>query len=281
MWVKAVASAALVVALTSTPGQAQEAVRYELAGNNLRDIATTAGFTTTWLLAETAFKEPLSPGSCHWCSANGFDAWVRGGLVWEHATTAAKLSDVGLVLAAVNGFGALAWVAAADSESDDFAKNSLYVLQTVSITMTLTNVVKVLVARQRPAVHYQSNFASHLSESEQNLSFFSGHSAFTFAFATAAGSVASLRGYRHAKWVWTSGLAIAAFTAYARIGADAHYTTDVLTGGVVGASLGTVLPRWLHARTRPQSMPTALVAWQPMISPTAQAGALVGVNGLF
>lgn len=282
MWAKAAASAVLVYALLGGVAQAQEGTTYNLAGNNTRDIASTAAFTTTWLLAETLLKEPLSPEGCRWCSANGFDAWVRKGLKWDNATTAAKLSDVGLLVAATNAFGALAWAATADHVAGDTVLNSLYVLQAVSFTMTLTNVVKVSVARQRPAIHYESNFASHLSESEQNLSFFSGHSAFTFAFASAAGSVASLRGYRYAKWVWASGLAIAAFTAYARVGADAHYTTDVLLGGVVGASLGSVLPRWLHARTTARTtLPRAAVAWQPMIVPTAYAGAVVGVNGSF
>lgn len=281
MWAKAAPTAALVLALTGGPVQAQEHTRYNLAGNNVRDLATTAAFSATWLLAETAFKKPLAPSSCHWCSANGFDAWVRSGLRWDNETTAAKLSDGGLLLAAANGFGALAWAAAADGAGDDFAHNSLYVLQTVSITMTLTNVVKVLVARQRPAVRFEGDFSTHLSASEQNLSFFSGHSSFTFAFATAAGSVASLRGYRHARWVWASGLAIAALTAYARVGADAHYATDVLTGGAVGASLGIALPHLLHARTTVKSTAPSEVAWQPIVIPTAYAGAVVGVSGFF
>lgn len=280
MWVKSTTVFACV--LMATAAHAQGAATYGLAGNDTRDIVTTAGFTTAWVLAETAFKKPLSPEDCRWCSANGFDAWVRGGLKWDHSTTAAKLSDVGLLMATVNGFGALALAAAVDHEGADYLHNSLYVLQSVSVTMTFANVVKVLVARQRPAIHYESDFASHVSSSEQNLSFFSGHSAFTFAFASAAGSVASLRGYRHAKWVWAGGLAIAAFTAYARVGADAHYTTDVLVGGAVGAGLGSALPHWLHPRTtaRPSERQAA-ITWQPTLMPADRDGAVVGVHGSF
>lgn len=283
--VRAAATAAMLCALTTSTAHAQskeDGATYNLAGNTTRDIATTAAFTATWMLAETALKEPLSPQDCHWCSSNSFDAWAREGLKWNSVTTAAKLSDVGLLLALTNGFGGLAWAAAADHGGEDFAINSLYVLQTVSFTMTFTNVVKVLVARQRPAIYYDSNYASHLSESEQNLSFFSGHAAFAFAFASAASSLASLRGYRHARWVWAAGLSIAAFTAYARIGADAHYTSDVLIGSAVGAGLGGLVPRWLHARTRVKTTERSeTISWQPTFAPLAYGGGVVGVNGFF
>ena len=52
--------------------------------------------------------------------------------------------------------------------------------------------------------------------------------------ATAAGVVASMRGYRLAPLVWLVGMAIGAATAYTRIASDHHYFTDTLAGAAIG-----------------------------------------------
>src|SRR5205814_2039745 len=105
----------------------------------------------------------------------------------------------------------------------------------------LNQIVKFEVARERPDVHHGRAKGSP----EDNLSFFSGHTTWSFAAATASGTVASLRGYRGAPAVWAGSLAFAAFTGYLRIGADRHWLSDVVTGAAVGAIAGVVLPR-LH-----------------------------------
>ena len=62
----------------------------------------------------------------------------------------------------------------------------------------------------------------------------------------ASGTVASLRGYRAAPWIWASGLTLAGVTGYLRIAGDKHYFTDVVTGAVVGSFVGFAVPYWLH-----------------------------------
>ena len=58
-----------------------------------------------------------------------------------------------------------------------------------------------------------------------------------------AGVIAQRRGYRIAPVIWTTGLAIAATTAYLRMAADRHSFTDVLVGGAIGALGGALIPR--------------------------------------
>jgi membrane-associated phospholipid phosphatase len=52
-----------------------------------------------------------------------------------------------------------------------------------------------------------------------------------------------MRGYKVAPYIWGIGLPLAATTAYLRIAADKHYTTDVIAGSLIGATAGLLIPR--------------------------------------
>jgi membrane-associated phospholipid phosphatase len=77
-------------------------------------------------------------------------------------------------------------------------------------------------------------------------SFPSGHTTLAFSLAGAAGTVASMRGYRLAPLVWASGLLLGVATAYARIAADDHYFTDTLGGAAIGLVVGSGVPLLFH-----------------------------------
>ncbi|HWV39154.1 MAG TPA: phosphatase PAP2 family protein, partial [Vulgatibacter sp.] len=79
---------------------------------------------------------------------------------------------------------------------------------------------------------------------DDDLSFFSSHTSTTAAFAFAVAQIATRRRVR-TPLVFLLGIA-AGLTGYLRIASDRHYLTDVLAGGVVGATVGTLVPRWLH-----------------------------------
>jgi len=79
-------------------------------------------------------------------------------------------------------------------------------------------------------------------------SFFSSHTARAFVLATAAGSVASLRGRESAPWIWAGGLTLATGVAYLRVAGDAHWFTDVAAGAAVGSAVGIAVPWLLHRR---------------------------------
>ena len=266
----------------AAPTTPQEPATYLLAGHLVRDVVVTSTFTTTWFLTETVLKDPLSPQSCGWCQANAFDTSIRSAWKWTDTHGAAQISNVAVLASGLNAFGTLGLLAVANEHPRDLTLNSLYVLQSVSMTMTFTNIVKVLVARQRPALHFEESAAVQFSPAERNLSFFSGHSTIAFSLVSAAATVATLRGYRYTGWVWSIGLTLAAVTAYARIAADAHYATDVLVGGVVGTTIGAVIPRWLHGRsTKRIGNVRQQASVEFFVAPTKFSGALLGFHGAF
>ena len=127
--------------------------------------------------------------------------------------------------------------------------DALLVAEAAGIAMDVNQLVKFLAGRQRPFVHY-GNYAeaNRKPDPDDNLSFFSGHSTFTFAVAAAAGTVSTMRGYESAPWVWGVGLTLATATGYLRIAGDKHYLTDVLVGAGTGLAAGIAIPRLLHPR---------------------------------
>jgi membrane-associated phospholipid phosphatase len=79
-------------------------------------------------------------------------------------------------------------------------------------------------------------------------SFFSAHVARAFVLATAAGSVASIRGRESAPWIWAGGLTLATGVGYLRVAGDAHWVTDVAAGAAIGSAVGIAVPWLLHRR---------------------------------
>jgi membrane-associated phospholipid phosphatase len=242
------AGGALVAVLVGSPRLANAQVR-DLRWDPALDVSVTAGGAALWLASE-ALKGDLAPSRCHWCSVDPADAAVREALVWRDTGSANLLSDatafVLLPLAAV-GLNALA--AAHEGASGNIPEDALLVAEAGVVTADLNQLTKMLVGRERPFVHAlpPEQKPSTGSPSDNNLSFFSGHSSETFALAVASGTVASMHGYQWAPVVWGVGGVLAATTAYLRIAADRHWLTDVLVGAVVGAGIGFTLPYVFHS----------------------------------
>src|SRR5437773_2754644 len=76
------------------------------------------------------------------------------------------------------------------------------------IAADLNQLVKFIAGRERPFVHALApdQKALTLHPSDNNLSFFSGHTTATMAVAVAAGTVASMRRYDWAPLVWATGV---------------------------------------------------------------------------
>lgn len=244
----AAAPAATATAPTAPGATTPTAPAPRLAGDTTTDLVFGGVATGLWILAETAGKSWFAPDACRWCDPPGFDASARS-LRWS-TPVAAEVAGAGTAfLAAPAAAFGLTWLAAAhDDRTVDQWTNVLWVVQGVSTTMVLTNVVKWSLGRERPAVHYRAPDWGNFAVAERNLSFFSGHSSLAFSLAVSSGTVASLRGYSWAPVVWAVGLPIAAFTAYSRIAADAHYLSDVVVGSLMGALIGGGIPLLFHGR---------------------------------
>lgn len=118
--------------------------------------------------------------------------------------------------------------------------------QNILITTNLTQTVKVLVQRQRPLTQHPNYIAS--GNNDDHYSFFSGHSSFTAAAATTA----MLYAYRYDGGKWTKPVAwasvgLALTTGGMRIAAGKHYTSDVLTGFIIGTGISLLNAR-LHEK---------------------------------
>jgi membrane-associated phospholipid phosphatase len=214
-----------------------------------RDLVVTGAALAVWLGSELG-KDRLAPSSCRFCGTNALDASARDALVWARGDRARRASDLvafGLLPGAVAAHQLLA--ARSEGDAQEGLVDLLVVVQAAALAANVNQLVKFSVGRQRPFVRYgNSPEPDRAPDSDDNLSFYSGHTSFAFAVATAAGTVSSLRGYRTAPWVWAAGLTLAAGTGYLRVAADKHYLTDVLTGAAVGTAFGVALPRLLHGR---------------------------------
>jgi membrane-associated phospholipid phosphatase len=135
--------------------------------------------------------------------------------------------------------------------------------QAYALTLLLSEVTKRLTARARPWA-IEDDCAGDPSQAECNSgrpyqSFFSGHAAMS---ATGAGLICAhhtqLSLYQNdALDVGTCALAVAGtvLTGALRIASDNHWTTDVITGHLVGYASGYLLPTLLYYRqfrTRPE-----------------------------
>jgi membrane-associated phospholipid phosphatase len=188
---------------------------------------------------------------CGWCETNAFDRSVRRALLMEESRPAAVASDV--VSLGVSPAVALAGVIlpAFSHERDHFAlQDSVILLNTFIFTTGITEGTKTVVARQRPAFHYGREGDTTLANQpeEQFLSFYSGHTARAFGFASSAATLAYLRGYWTAPYIAVGGGALAIGTGLLRIAADAHWASDVLVGATAGSALGFAVPFLLHSR---------------------------------
>jgi membrane-associated phospholipid phosphatase len=201
-----------------------------------------------WIASEAA-KPALAPAACRWCRENGLDRGVRDGLHWGNPIPARKLSDwllFALVPAASLG-GAFA-LGYAEADVEHALTDVMVVTEALVLSSVITQVTKLSAGRMRPWVRLQREESrDFVSGPDDHLSFFSGHTSATFALAVAAGTTATLRGYRRADVVWAVGMPLAALTGYLRIAADRHYFSDVLTGALIGSLAGVLVP-YLHAR---------------------------------
>ena len=259
---------------------------------DLRIDLPVTGLAISWLLGSELAKADLAAMPCRWCdrrndgtdSVNGFDSTVRDALRWHNTGSADALSSVGAYgLAPIVAFGGLALAGAHDEALSRWPVDALVVTEAVALATSVNQVVKFSFGRERPFVHVLPN-ADKLTTaqpSDNNTSFYSGHTSLAFSLAVAAGTVATMRGYRWAPYVWASGLLVAGTTGYLRIAGDRHYATDVLAAAAFGSAIGFAVPYLFH-RPLGNDGPTVgvtpvpggaivLLSWAPS-SPGAGAG---------
>jgi membrane-associated phospholipid phosphatase len=168
--------------------------------------------------------------------------------------------------------GTLALAAERENALSGAPLDQLIIGETTVVAAVINQVAKFALARERPFVHYLPRAPNALREltsspSDDNLSFFSGHTTVAFAIATSSATVASMRGYRLAPVLWGTGLTLAASVGYLRIAADKHYLSDVLTGALVGSIVGVAVPLIFHSPKEESSSSSQAALMAPAVRP--------------
>lgn len=223
-------------------------------GHELERTGTAAlgvGLGATLALNVGAFLLP-NPAACRWCTPTAFDEALHTPVAPENRRAVAAASHaISFVVLPVGGLAALVVPPfTGDGPKRHAGENAAIFGEALLANTAITLATKKAVARRRPAFYYgrsqYTEFAS--SENEQYLSFFSGDTSIAFVSASAASTLSFMRGYRSAPYVTASSAVLATAVGLMRVGADVHWPSDVLTGAVVGTSVGIALPLLLHPR---------------------------------
>lgn len=288
---------ALLLALAPlSPASAQEdsiqPTLHELRFDWTRDGIITGTAGALWISSEAFFKDDLAPAQCRWCdrapdgtdTLNRLDRWGRGlaGETEQSRKRADTWSNVlGFAVVPASILGVQFAVGRGSGMPERFfAEDATIIIQSAVLAAVANQTVKFIVGRERPFVHQlpedQKGLTAH--PSDNNLSFYSGHTNLMFSMVVSAGTVAAMRGYEHQGWIWAVGLPLATSVGLLRMGADKHYLTDVVTGAVLGSAFGVAVPLLLHGRTGETTGPDrpGTVRMMPM------AGAhMAGISGTF
>ncbi len=246
----------LLLAPSEARAEGGRELRYDL-----RIDAAVTSLGGLWWLTSEFMKADLVPEKCRWCYRaedgadllNPYDSSVRKRLLWKHPETAATFSSVlGFFVEPAAMMGLTALSSANDRAIARLPVDALLITEATVLAGDINQLAKFAFARERPFVHFLPRAPDVVraltdSPSDDNLSFFSGHTTLAFAVATSAGTVNSLRAYRLAPVVWGAGLSMAVTVAYLRIAADKHYLSDVMTGAVVGSVVGIGVPLLFHS----------------------------------
>ena len=237
--------AALLVAITP-PARGTEPpipLQYNLAV----DASVTAAMGLSVALL-SIYQPELLPSTCRWCAPPGIDVDVRNALLWKgNERTADTLSTIFDAVVPASALGFLLISSSNYGDINAGLVDSLLVTQAAAAALLLNQVVKLLVGRQRPYAFFKNDVG--YSKSEDNLSFYGGHTSFAFSVAAATVTVAAMRGYAGVGIAAGVGFTLSAAVGYFRIAADQHYLTDILIGSAVGGLVGWAVPWIFHSPT--------------------------------
>jgi membrane-associated phospholipid phosphatase len=119
-------------------------------------------------------------------------------------------------------------------------------LETFFITDGITNTLKALTKRFRPFTYNPEVPIEEKLVNSARYSFVSGHSSNTAALGFFSAKVFSDL-YPDSKWkpvIWTLGATLPAMTGYLRYRAGKHFPTDIISGYILGASVGYLIPHF-------------------------------------
>jgi len=169
---------------------------------------------------------------------NFIDRWV----VSNYSKESELLSDILLIYHAVMPLFLISQI----SDNDDIF-NYIYMYSEVQIfNAGLNGLTKGLVRRNRPFMYNKSVPLDKKYKKDGRLSFYSGHTSFSFVSAVFVSKMFSNLKINTDldNYVWGFNLITAGLTGYLRVNSGKHFLSDVLVGAVVGSVIGYYLPEF-------------------------------------
>ena len=147
----------------------------------------------------------------------------------------------------------------------DIRALSVMAVEVFTTTFGITLLTKNLTNRTRPLVYNPEVPLSERTNERSRFSFFSGHTSHTaaasFFFAKVMADYHPNMKIGFKTGIWVISAAIPAVAAYLRVKAGKHFPTDVMTGYVVGALTGYLIPHF-----HKQKKGTQHFSWYPIPS---------------
>lgn len=172
------------------------------------------------------------------------DLWsIDKGATRNFSSTAESISDVVLISGATLPF--LTFFT--HNCRQEASTIGILALETLLLNAGVTNITKGLAKRYRP-FNYNPNVPEEMKLSNTSrLSFFSGHASTTASFSFMAAKVITdlHPDLKNKGLIWATAAAFPALVSYLRYEAGKHFPTDLITGYVVGATIGYLVPQ-LH-----------------------------------
>jgi len=198
----------------------------------------------------------------------------RGAVTQTIDPNASTYSDIGLYTGL--GFAVLDSVLSGVRDGWDASLvDAVMYAESLSLTLFVTDVTKIAVRRPRPIDYIDAKAGVSSSDTNVELSFFSGHAATTASVTATATYLAFVRSPKSARpWITlAAGTLLTAFVSYERVRSGAHFPTDVVTGAMAGAVIGVLVP---HLHRRSVEGPGIWIGAAP-----AQGGGILDLHGLF
>jgi membrane-associated phospholipid phosphatase len=229
----------LVVALAPSRASGAEPT-YRIVAE--RDVPAVAIATTLWLLP--LFAKTSGPASCgpvcDSADVNAFDRPAAG--LWRPAWS--RASDVGAATLFVGG----AIAVMLDEGVWPGLSDEIVIVESFAAAGALASLAGAAARRPRPFVYGQIAPIEDRLAANSSFSFFSAHTATSFAAAVALFRTLQARHPSSpVPWIVLGvSLGTAGFVGTGRVLSGNHFPSDVIAGAVVGSSTGMLVPA-LHA----------------------------------
>jgi membrane-associated phospholipid phosphatase len=232
--------AAIAVLLVGSASRAQ--APYQLQRGRelwLVGAGTAVGVTALWLIDQV---EPLTPDEIAALNPDDVNSFDRGAIgPWREV-------DSGDRLLTVSYFLPLTFLIRPDTRHD-WRTLGLMWGEALLIQAAVNGVAKGAVERTRPYVYDSETPMDKKTTTNARLSFYSGHTgtAAVTCFFIARVFDAYLENWKARALLWTGAAAYPAVVGYLRRDSANHFYTDVITGYVVGAAIGILVPHFHRA----------------------------------